>query len=113
LYRKISYLLFLLAIIIFLSTGSHNINTDEAILIAQSEIYPYSEEELSKFNGENNQPSYVAIDNIIYDISDLKDLDDRLMDNSLAGKDISEIIENDTIKEVIIEEAPEVGILQE
>ena len=112
-YRKVSYLLFLLALIITLFIGSHNTSTDEAIIIAQSEIYPFNEKELSKFNGKNNQPSYVAIDRIIYDISSLKELDGDLLDNLFLGKDISEIIENDGVKGAIIERAPEVGVLME
>jgi len=113
LYRKISYLLFLIALLILLSMDSHNTITDEAIIIAQSDIYPYSAEELSQYNGKNNQPSYVALDDIIYDVSNLEEWNDMQEDNSLAGKDVSEIIKDSSIKELIIEEAPEVGILQE
>jgi len=101
------------ALLILLSMNSHNTITDEAIIIAQSEIYPYSIEELSHYNGKNNQPSYIAIDDIIYDVSNIEEWNDNLDDNFSAGKDVTEIINDSSIKELIIEEAPEVGILQE
>ena len=112
-HRKISYLLFFLALLILLFMNSHPTITDEAIIIAKSEIYHFTKEELSQYNGENNQPAYIAIDNIIYDVSDLEEWESKLENSFLAGKDLSEIIEDPSMMEVIIENAPEVGILQE
>src|SRR5690554_3655845 len=111
-YRRWSYLLFAFAILIILFGGHSNTPTDEALMIAQSEIYPYTEKELADYDGEKDQPAYLAIDQLIYDVSRLEELDD-IMEKYPAGQDISELIEDDPLREVIMDKAPEVGTLIE
>ena len=100
-HRKISYSLFALAILILLIGDHSNRPTDEAIIIAQSEIYPYTQEELSDYDGERDQPAYIAIDHQIYDVSDLEELDE-ILEKYPPGQDITELIEDDPLKEVIL-----------
>lgn len=53
-------------------------------------------EELAKFNGQNGQPAYVAVHGIIYDVSDSALWSDGDHYGHLAGKDLTEEIENET-----------------
>lgn len=49
-------------------------------------------EELSAFNGEDGQPAYVAVDGIIYDVSDVPAWTGGTHNGNMAGQDLSEAI---------------------
>lgn len=46
-------------------------------------------EELKKYNGKNNMPSYVAVDGIVYDVSSIPSWAKGNHFGILAGKDLS------------------------
>jgi predicted heme/steroid binding protein len=52
--------------------------------------------ELAKFNGQNGQPAYVAVDGVVYDVSNSSfwtgGVHNVCPQNSMAGKDLSEAI---------------------
>lgn len=50
-----------------------------------------TEKELSLYNGENGMPSYIAVDGIIYDITDVPELKDENHLGVKAGADYSEV----------------------
>lgn len=46
-------------------------------------------EELAKYNGQNGQPAYIAVDGIIYDVSNVAPWKGGLHNGFTAGKDLT------------------------
>ena len=54
----------------------------------------FTTEELSKYNGTNGQPSYVAIDGIVYDVTNVWAWKGGKHKNNSSGSNITELIKN-------------------
>lgn len=69
-------------------------------------------EELSKFNGKDGNKAYVAVDGIIYDVTDSPAWKNGGHNGFEAGKDLTEPIKNVSPHGVVkLENVPEVGRL--
>ncbi len=49
-------------------------------------------EELKEFNGKDGKPAYVAVDGVVYDMTDVKEWKDGMHNGYEAGNDLTEII---------------------
>ncbi|NRT61972.1 putative heme/steroid binding protein [Clostridium saccharoperbutylacetonicum] len=68
-------------------------------------------EELSQYNGKNGKPVYVAVDGIVYDLSNVKQWASGMHFDVVAGKDLTaEFNSHHGIKKVL-ENKQKVGIL--
>lgn len=70
-------------------------------------------EELKKYNGENGQPAYVAIDGVVYDVSDVDPWQSGKHHGNVAGNDLSEAIMKSPHKHSVLAKLNEVGKLEE
>lgn len=68
----------------------------------------FSIKELSEYNGKRGKPSYVAVDGIVYDVSDIFDNGDHY--SHLAGQDLTDDFYSHHMKSEI-EKYPVVGKL--
>lgn len=68
-------------------------------------------EELKKFNGENGNPAYVAIDGTVYDVTDVKPWQGGKHHGNVAGNDLSEVIMKSPHKHSVLAKLNEVGKL--
>lgn len=50
--------------------------------------------ELSKYNGQNGNPAYIAVDGIVYDVSNVREWRNGTHNGFDAGKDLTEEIKN-------------------
>lgn len=79
-----------------------------------SEALELTLEELAKFDGKNGNPSYVAVDGIIYDVSEIVQWKDGEHQGRVsAGKDLSKEIESSPHGKSMLEKAKKIGILKE
>ncbi|KRN98840.1 cytochrome b5 domain-containing protein [Companilactobacillus kimchiensis] len=69
-------------------------------------------EELKEYNGENGKPAYVAIDGIVYDVTDVEPWADGKHHGNVAGKDLSEAIKKSPNKHSVLAKLTEVGKLK-
>lgn len=60
----------------------------------QAEMKVFTKEELSKFNGKNGQPAYIAVDGKVYDVTDVKPWKGGAHNGYIAGKEYSNEIKN-------------------
>ena len=68
--------------------------------------------ELAKFNGKNGQPAYVAIDGIIYDVTNDSQWVDGQHKGFMAGKDLSVEIKSVSHGMGVFEGVPQVGTIK-
>jgi len=54
----------------------------------------FTKEELAKFDGQNGTKAYVAIDGVVYDVSDVDAWKGGQHHGNTAGKDLTEVIDN-------------------
>lgn len=68
---------------------------------------------LEEFNGQNGQPCYVAVNGIVYDISDAGPWENgRHMDMHTAGMELGESIKNAPHSEDVLSKFQQVGVLK-
>lgn len=65
--------------------------TDEEMMPEQLEI---TYEELAKYTGEESMPAYVAVDGIIYDVTDVPAWRGGKHNGNMAGQDVTDAIKN-------------------
>lgn len=70
-------------------------------------------EELSKFNGQNGQPAYIAVDGIIYDVTNIPKWKGGVHQNlHTAGNDLSKAILDSPHGKSMLKDVPIVGRLK-
>lgn len=79
-----------------------------------TDILILTKEELANSNGENGNPSYISIDGIIYDVSNVKLFKQSPYNNLKFGTDVTEAFyELNDGDESILRDIPMVGLLAE
>jgi len=68
--------------------------------------------QLEKYNGANGSPSYVAVNGIIYDVSDFLSWTGGYHFGVSAGKDVTETFSSCHEASLIIDKLPKVGVLK-
>lgn len=69
-------------------------------------------DELKKFDGKEGRPAYVAIDGIIYDVTDVGPWQGGEHHGNVAGQDLSEVINHAPHKHSVLAKLNEVGKLK-
>ncbi|WP_240843349.1 cytochrome b5 domain-containing protein [Acidaminobacter sp. JC074] len=76
------------------------------------EMMVFTLEELAKYNGENGQPAYVAVDGVVYDVTDVPAWAGGKHNGNMAGIDASEVIKEKSPHGLkVLENLPVVGEL--
>ena len=92
-------------------------NNDEVIEENQERVATdkvFTLEELSEYDGKDGSPAYVAVDGVVYDVSDSNRWRNGEHNNNQAGNDLTEaIIESSPHGTGVLERMPVVGTLEE
>lgn len=118
-------LLFLLVIVMALSlvackqepaTQDQPAAQEETIIeeTAPEEDLVLTTEELSKYNGKDGNPAYIAVDGVVYDVSDSELWSEGQHNGFEAGRDLTtELMEESPHGESVIERLTPVGTLED
>lgn len=95
---KVILLLFLLSFVLLFSSGCSEKKIEEPIPEekpkVEEKMVELTLEELKEFNGKEGKRAYVAVDGIIYDMTDSSLWKDGEHNNFSAGNDLTEEIKN-------------------
>jgi Predicted heme/steroid binding protein len=68
--------------------------------------------ELSKYNGENGQPTYIAYKGIVYDVSNIPQWKGGMHNGEKAGTDVTNDISKSPHGEKVFADLPQIGTLK-
>lgn len=69
--------------------------------------------ELKKYNGQNGSPAYVAVDGVVYDVTNVKSWQNGSHHGYSAGQDMSQAIKQSPHGTSVLSGLPVVGKLQQ
>lgn len=105
-------ILLVLTALIFFTGGSANPHEENP-----SGQREFTLEELKTYNGQNGNPAYIAVDGIVYDVTNSifwqNGAHSICNGNTFAGNDLSELINDSPHGKEILERLPVVGYLKE
>lgn len=69
-------------------------------------------DELAQYNGKNGKPAYVAVDGIVYDVTNIKEWKNGEHNGNTAGKDLTNAINSSPHGKSVLKDLPIVGKLK-
>lgn len=69
-------------------------------------------EELAAYDGKNGNPAYVAVDGVIYDVTNAKGWNNGTHEGYAAGQDLTDAIKTAPHGESVLKDLPVVGTLK-
>lgn len=91
------------------TTPSLSGNTSNA---SAAELKVFTLDELSKYNGQDGQPAYIAYQGIVYDVSNIPQWKNGTHNGEKAGTDVTNDISKSPHGEKVFSDLPQVGTLQ-
>lgn len=110
----------LLVLLVFL-TGCNSNSETTATSVSTStseststELLTFTLTELAQYNGKNGQAAYVAINGIVYDVTNVSEWANGVHENGLtAGQDLSDFINQSPHGQSVLGDLPIIGELVE
>lgn len=69
----------------------------------------FTAEQLAEYNGQNGKSAYIAVEGVVYDVSDVPAWHNGRHHGNLAGHDVSAAIKRSLHMEKVLDELPVVG----
>ena len=88
------------------SSDSKTLSTDSS-----STEETFTKTELKKYNGQDRNPAYVAVDGIVYDVTNAKDWNNGKHQGYEAGQDLTDVISKAPHGISVLKNLPIVGKL--
>lgn len=90
--KKLLIITFLIVVLLVLTTACQK-EPDEATT-SDENLELFTLEELSNYNGKDGNPAYIAVDGIVYDVTDSRPWKNGQHNGFEAGLDLTEAIKN-------------------
>lgn len=112
--RKCIAILIMSALFLIPACSAAPAAAPEEPLSEQSEELSLTLEELKEYEGQDSAPAYIAVDGIIYDVSDVKAWNGGIHNGFSAGNDVTDIIKSQSPHGLsVLGNLPEIGIIEE
>lgn len=82
-------------------------------VMEEAEEMTFTLEELAQYDGQNGNPAYVAVDGVVYDVTDVPAWSGGKHNGNMAGTDASDAITQAPHGKSTLENLPVVGIITE
>ena len=93
-----------------ITSSSSNSSVNSEAVFSNKE---FNIEELSKYNGQNGNPAYIAVDGVVYDVTNAKGWSNGIHNGGVtAGQDLSELINQSPHGKEVLKDLPVVGTLK-
>jgi predicted heme/steroid binding protein len=84
---------------------------DDQNEVIENDVLQLTEEELSVYNGQDGEKAYVAVNGIIYDVTNVSAWRNGSHNGATAGQDVSDFINNAPHGESVLDDLEVVGEL--
>lgn len=110
---KIFVLMLSLLVGVFTLAACGNDETEEDVTVPDEELREFTLEELSQYDGEDDNDAYIAVDGYVYDVTDSTQWMEGSHQGSVtAGQDLTEAMDNNERHgREMLERVPRIGIL--
>ncbi|MDT8715142.1 cytochrome B5 [Clostridium sp. 19966] len=99
--------------ILFLSCSSNKSSNQNSASNSTTGNKTFTAEELKKYNGENGNPAYVAVNGIVYDVTNARKWKNGKHENGVvAGVDLTNSIGQSPHGASVLKDLPVVGTLK-
>jgi len=96
-----------------MATNESNENVDDEEQSETDEEIKLTLTELKKYNGQNGKPAYVAVDGIIYDVTNVSHWSGGSHNGQNAGRDITNAIQGAPHGNEVLDNVDKVGTVTE
>lgn len=111
--KKILILLIVFSVILTGCSSNSNTASPTPTTTETSADKTFTLEELAKYDGQNGNPAYVAVDGVVYDVSNAKNWNKGVHKNGVtAGKDLTNRIGSSPHGKSVLSKLPIVGKLK-
>lgn len=113
--KKLTMLILVLILslgLVACTTGTDTPDVDDPVVDEDLEVF--TREELAEFDGQDGNPAYIAVDGIVYDVTDSNLWQNGEHNGFEAGRELTqELGESAPHDESVLERLPVVGALQD
>lgn len=91
--------------------NSSQITTEDKTKSVQQKVFTL--DELKKYNGQNGTPAYVAVDGVVYDVTNANKWKNGKHQGVVAGNDLSKAIASSPHGKSVLNKLPVIGTLKQ
>lgn len=117
--RKIFASIFLVSTLILTGCSSNRPNTQKTTpqittenKTKSTQQKTFTSDELKKYNGQNGNPAYVAVDGVVYDVTNVEKWKNGKHQGLVAGNDLSKAIGSSPHGKSVLNKLPVMGTLK-
>ena len=111
-YRHLAVVFLVFAFILVLSGCGATPDGNASAQAMDADAPVFNSETLATFDGQDENPAYVAINGVVYDVTDVPNWRGGLHNGNTAGKDLTDVLGKSPHGETVLKDLPVVGTFE-